>query len=95
LLRRISEAAARESLEAWFAATHGRNPESGAFARRLWRVHARHEERDEKALVPERNPYMWWLGRSPNHHIYGSLLRARGIFITLRGVQYAGLLCDL
>jgi hypothetical protein len=26
---------------------------------------------------------MWWLGQSPNHHIYGSLLRARGFFITL------------
>jgi hypothetical protein len=56
LLRRTSEAAARESLEACFSATYGRNPEFGGFARRLWRVHARHEERDEKALVPERNP---------------------------------------
>jgi hypothetical protein len=28
---------------------------------------------------------MWWLGLCPNHHIYGSLLRARGIFITLPG----------
>ena len=26
---------------------------------------------------------MWWLGHSPTHHIYGSLLRARGFFITL------------
>ena len=37
------------------------------------------------ALVPERNPYMWWSGQSPNHHIYGSLLRARGFSITLPG----------
>jgi len=29
---------------------------------------------------------MWWLGRCPNHHIYGSLLRARGFFITLLGL---------
>ena len=28
---------------------------------------------------------MWWLGRSPNHHMCGSLLRARGFFITLLG----------
>jgi len=40
-------------------------------------------ERDEKALVPERTPYMWWLGQSPNHHICGSVLRARGFFTTL------------
>jgi hypothetical protein len=40
-------------------------------------------EGDEKALVPERTPYMWWLGLCPNHHIYGSLLRARGILVTL------------
>ena len=42
-------------------------------------------ERDEKALVPERCLNMWWLGFCPNHHIFGSLLRARGIFITLVG----------
>jgi len=28
---------------------------------------------------------MWWLGLCPNHHIFGSLLRARGNFITLLG----------
>ena len=28
---------------------------------------------------------MWWLGRSPNHHIHGSLFRARQFFITLPG----------
>ena len=28
---------------------------------------------------------MWWLRRSLNHHICGSLLRARRIFITLLG----------
>jgi hypothetical protein len=44
-----------------------------------------YQEGDEKALVPERNPHMWWLGQSPNHHICGSLLRARGFFITLLG----------
>jgi len=42
-------------------------------------------ERDEEALVPERDPYTWWLGLCPNHHIYGSLLRARGFLITLLG----------
>ena len=42
-------------------------------------------EGDEKGLVPERNPYMWWVGLCPNHHMYGSLLRARRIFITLPG----------
>jgi len=26
---------------------------------------------------------MWWLGLCPQHHKYGSLLRARGFFITL------------
>ena len=26
---------------------------------------------------------MWWLGPCPNHHIYGTLLRTRGFFITL------------
>ena len=26
---------------------------------------------------------MWWLGQSPDHHISGSLLRARGSCITL------------
>ena len=26
---------------------------------------------------------MWWLGQSPNHHVYGTLLRASGFFITL------------
>ena len=36
---------------------------------------------------------MWWLGLCPNRHIYGSLLRARGLFMTLldRG-QHLGLL---
>ena len=29
---------------------------------------------------------MWWSGLRPNHHIYGSLLRARRFFITLLGV---------
>jgi len=28
---------------------------------------------------------MWWLGLCPNHHIYDSLLWARGFFITLLG----------
>jgi len=36
-------------------------------------------------LVPERNPNMWWLGLCPTHHTFGSLLRAKGIFITLLG----------
>jgi len=44
-------------------------------------------ERDERALVPERNPYLWWLGLCPNHHKYGSLLRARCLFITLLRVS--------
>jgi len=26
---------------------------------------------------------MWWVGQSPNHYMYSSLLRARGLFITL------------
>ena len=34
-------------------------------------------------LLPGKNWYMWWLGRSPNHHIYSSLLRARQSFIPL------------
>jgi hypothetical protein len=28
---------------------------------------------------------MRWLGQSPNNRIYGSLLRAKGLFITLLG----------
>jgi len=26
---------------------------------------------------------MWWWGQSPNHHIYGPFIQARGVFITL------------
>ena len=40
-------------------------------------------KRDEEAVVPERKPYLWWLGLRPIHHRYGSLLWARGIFIAL------------
>ena len=34
-------------------------------------------------MVPERNAQLWWLGLCPNHHSCGSLLRARGSFVTL------------
>ena len=44
-------------------------------------------ERDERGLVPERNTYLWWMGLRPKHHGCGSLLRARGLFITLLGCQ--------
>jgi hypothetical protein len=40
-------------------------------------------ERDDRALVPERNLHMRWLGLCPNDCLCGSLVRARGIFITL------------
>ena len=30
---------------------------------------------------------MWWLGQTPNHHMYGSLPRARALFITLLASQ--------
>jgi hypothetical protein len=40
-------------------------------------------EWDEKALLPGKNPNIWWLGLRPNHHTLGFLLRARWLFITL------------
>ena len=40
-------------------------------------------ERGGNVLAPERNSKIWWLGRSPNHQIYGSLLRARRLHTTL------------
>jgi len=52
---------------------------------------ARHQECDEEALVPKRNPCMWWLGLFPNHHIHGSLLGASGLFITLLSRPARGL----
>jgi hypothetical protein len=33
---------------------------------------------------------MWWSGLRPNHHIHGSLLRAKRFFITLLGARPAG-----
>lgn len=33
---------------------------------------------------------MRWLAQSPNHRIYGSLLRARGFFSTLLGTRHLG-----
>jgi hypothetical protein len=40
-------------------------------------------ECDEEALLPGKNSSIWWLGLRPNHHMDGSLLRARRSFITL------------
>lgn len=36
-------------------------------------------------MVPEGNPCVWWLVSSPNHHLFGSLLGARGFLSTLLG----------